>query len=167
MTKRSIKWDDKDERNKYQKLMRSKHPDKYKGYKRKYYERNKQKILETAKRYYMETIKKNYKLKRDAVKRTVFEYYSKCVIRCACCGETDERFLTIDHIHGKKKHGHNKNSTGMTLWRWLIRNNFPSGFQILCMNCNWAKGQYGECPHKETEKTKLLDDEIIMLKKLQ
>ncbi len=32
--------------------------------------------------------------------------------------------------------------------QWLITNNFPKGFQILCWNCNYAKGVFGECPHK-------------------
>lgn len=27
------------------------------------------------------------------------------------------------------------------------KNKYPEGFQILCMNCNWGKGIYGECPH--------------------
>jgi hypothetical protein len=26
-------------------------------------------------------------------------------------------------------------------------NEFPDGFQVLCHNCNLAKGYYGECPH--------------------
>ena len=31
---------------------------------------------------------------------------------------------------------------------WLEKNNFPSGFQILCWNCNFAKGSLGKCPHE-------------------
>ena len=30
-----------------------------------------------------------------------------------------------------------------------IKNNFPKGFQILCHNCNIAKGHYGKCPHEK------------------
>jgi hypothetical protein len=32
---------------------------------------------------------------------------------------------------------------------WLVQHNFPTGFQILCMNCNFAKGKLGTCPHQE------------------
>lgn len=31
---------------------------------------------------------------------------------------------------------------------WLRRNNYPNGFQVLCHNCNMAKGFYGKCPHQ-------------------
>ena len=30
----------------------------------------------------------------------------------------------------------------------LKNNNFPKGFQILCWNCNFAKGVLGKCSHK-------------------
>jgi hypothetical protein len=33
----------------------------------------------------------------------------------------------------------------------VIQNNFPEGFQILCHNCNFAKGfprNNGKCPHE-------------------
>ena len=33
--------------------------------------------------------------------------------------------------------------------RWITKNNSPKGFQILCHNCNMAKGFYGKCPHQK------------------
>jgi len=35
------------------------------------------------------------------------------------------------------------------MYVWLKRNYFPTGFQLLCHNCNLAKGFYGKCPHDE------------------
>ena len=35
------------------------------------------------------------------------------------------------------------------LLKWIIKNNFPKGFQILCHNCNSAKAVYGKCPHEK------------------
>jgi len=33
-------------------------------------------------------------------------------------------------------------------YRWLVENDFPEGFQILCHNCNFAKSHNpGGCPH--------------------
>jgi hypothetical protein len=32
--------------------------------------------------------------------------------------------------------------------KWIIDNNYPPDFQILCYNCNCAKGVYGYCPHQ-------------------
>lgn len=58
-------------------------------------------------------------------------------------------FLTIDHIDGNgAEHRRTLKRGGITFYRWLINNGFPSGFQTLCYNCNCAKGQYGTCPHQ-------------------
>ena len=74
---------------------------------------------------------------------------------CACCGEEDIRFLTVDHInndgaaHRKSLTGTNK-AAGHNIYRWLRQNNYPPGFQILCMNCNAGRHwNGGECPHKD------------------
>jgi len=49
---------------------------------------------------------------------------------------------------GKKwKHGMDMSSD--VLYSWLKKNNFPKGFQVLCMNCNFAKGKLGKCPHQK------------------
>lgn len=32
---------------------------------------------------------------------------------------------------------------------WQRKNNYPKGFQVLCHNCNLAKGFYGKCPHQK------------------
>lgn len=70
--------------------------------------------------------------------------------KCACCGENEEAFLSIDHVNGGGT-AHRKEirvSSGKTFYRWLINNNFPDGFQTLCMNCNVAKWKLGVCPHQ-------------------
>ena len=71
--------------------------------------------------------------------------YSNNKVECNCCGESTLEFMSIDHINGGGyKH---KKSIGGDMYGWLIRNNFPKGFQVLCHNCNLAKGFYGACPH--------------------
>lgn len=87
-------------------------------------------------------------------KEVVFEHYGNA---CACCGEDEQEFLTIDHIHnnGSKHRKENDTGKGFNLYRWLINNNYPSGFQLLCWNCNCAKQfNKGVCPHKTKRKTK-------------
>jgi hypothetical protein len=72
-------------------------------------------------------------------------HYSNNDPKCACCGERHYEFLAIDHIYGGGcRH---KKEIKCCLPLWLIKNNFPKGFQILCHNCNMAKGFYGKCPH--------------------
>lgn len=67
--------------------------------------------------------------------------------RCRCCGEEEIQFLTVDHISGYDKTS-GQPRAGSRLYRWLRLNGFPGGFQILCWNCNAAKGMYGTCPHQ-------------------
>ena len=73
--------------------------------------------------------------------------------KCACCEEAEIGFLTIDHINGISNREHRKEigNGGSNLYSWLKKNNFPNGFQVLCYNCNCAKGHYGQCPHKENK----------------
>lgn len=77
------------------------------------------------------------------------EYYGK---ECRCCGIRILQFLTIDHKEGKgniqRKKLFGYNISGVPMYRWLIKNNFPNEYQVLCMNCNWAT-RYGTiCPHQ-------------------
>ena len=70
---------------------------------------------------------------------------------CSCCGENNPKFLSIDHVDGggNTHRKQLKTNGGSGLYQWLIKNNFPDGFQTLCFNCNMAKGFYGVCPHME------------------
>lgn len=81
------------------------------------------------------------------LKLKVFLRYSP-ELKCACCGESKFEFLTLDHIEGRKAWGHGRELRSNRLYLWIVRNNYPKGFQVLCYNCNCAKGLYGECPHK-------------------
>ena len=69
--------------------------------------------------------------------------------RCACCGETEGAFLTIDHIEGGgRQHIRQIGGGGIKLYRWLRNHKFPKGYRVLCMNCNWGRYRNGgECPH--------------------
>jgi hypothetical protein len=67
--------------------------------------------------------------------------------KCICCRESILEFLAIDHIDGGGN-DHRK-SIRTNIYLWLKKNNYPDGFQILCHNCNMAKGFYGICPHMQ------------------
>jgi hypothetical protein len=89
------------------------------------------------------------------LKRQVMDAYGGV---CACCGETELVFLTIDHIddngaeHRRKMAGETGleySQAGARTYRWLRNNNYPDGFQVLCANCNCGKQwNRGICPHQ-------------------
>jgi len=86
--------------------------------------------------------------RRRENKKTVFEKYSDGSPKCICCGYDNIDCLDIDHIEGRRKMKHDSTMEGHKLYRYLIRNKFPRGFQLLCHKCNKAKSHFGKCPHK-------------------
>lgn len=80
---------------------------------------------------------------RRKVREKVFYHYGRS---CICCGEDRFEFLTIDHVDGGGSQ--HRQQIKNDLYRWLIKNNYPEGFQTLCYNCNCAKKDRVLCPHK-------------------
>jgi hypothetical protein len=61
--------------------------------------------------------------------------------RCVRCKEDDMWALTIDHIHGGGR-AHMKSLGiigGPKFYRWLVDHDYPSGYQVLCWNCQQIK----------------------------
>lgn len=87
------------------------------------------------------------KVRRDENRAIVLTHYGG---KCVECNESKPTCLAIDHIEGggnthRKKIG----KYGSGFFKWLIDNDFPEGFQILCHNCNMDKYlNAGICPHK-------------------
>jgi hypothetical protein len=76
--------------------------------------------------------------------------------KCACCGETEPMFLTIDHKNndGAKHRKKIGSLGGARFYKWLRDHNYPSGFQVLCMNCNQGRHRNGGvCPHNNESVT--------------
>ena len=83
---------------------------------------------------------------RATKKEKVLDAYGKS---CACCGEAQVLFLTIDHVNNDGAAHRSKIGNGSSnLYTWLIKNGFPERFQVLCSNCNLGKHlNGGVCPH--------------------
>ena len=80
----------------------------------------------------------------------VLEYYGGTPPTCACCGESHIEFLSIDHINGGgHQHRLSLGSSGRAIYNYLIKENFPLGYRVLCTNCNASLGRYGYCPHQK------------------
>ena len=113
-------------------------------YQREYREKN----LERFRRY----SKEQHARRREDVLRG----YGGDHPHCVCCGTDVKEFLAVDHINGGGKL-HLKdicngkpNNYGNRYYVWLVKNNFPPGFQLLCHNCNFFKSAHKskECPCK-------------------
>lgn len=100
-------------------------------------ENNKEKV-----RKWNKVFSKKY---RDKNRELVFNHYGR---QCACCGEKEIKFLSIDHIDGNGEKHRKKIHRNINIW--LVKNNYPKGFQTLCFNCNWGRYRNnGVCPHKD------------------
>lgn len=115
---------------------------------RRWYLENQERIAEFNRQHKSEI--KDYNRRRNQeIKRQVFEAYGGCF--CVCCKEANFAFLTIDHIEGKgniQRQQLGDQGRGMNFYRWLIKNDFPEGYQVLCFNCNCGRSVNGGiCPH--------------------
>ena len=86
--------------------------------------------------------------RRRRLRLRLFEVYGPI---CACCGETEKRFLTLDH---KLSDGNvaREQSKDHKIMRKAITEADPKKYQVLCFNCNCVRSQYnGVCPHQVSD----------------
>ena len=123
---------------------RKKNPKYFLRYSNEYYHKNKARLRE----------KRNEDLKKKSRKyrQEFLDAYGRV---CTCCGETNEEFLTAEHLPNRwgreLKAMHEKGkATGTYVYRLLKKLNWPKrGITVLCINCNYSRGMYGYCPHNK------------------
>lgn len=95
----------------------------------------------------------NNRKKRSEYRELTINHYGGNPPKCNCCGEKERKFLTLDHINGGgRQHRKEMNNKSGGVHGQLVKGNFPEGYQVLCMNCNWGKFiNNGLCPHKSHE----------------
>jgi hypothetical protein len=89
------------------------------------------------------------KRKRDAVneknallKEAVVNVYTNGEGTCRWCGQGDMDVLCLDHVNDDGARFRQKdrtNHSGSLLYKWIIRNDYPPIFQVLCASCNMKK----------------------------
>jgi len=70
---------------------------------------------------------------------------------CACCGESELMFLTLDHVHRNGAEHRNllRTGGGYAVWRDLRKKGWPKdGYAILCWNCHMVTCWSRPCPHQ-------------------
>ncbi len=121
----------------YQGKYRAEHLEIARAYRKQYYEAHKE-----DKQWRQEALAKARQSYRE-LRLTVLTHYGHGKCACVRCGFMDIRGLTIDHINddgAKHRKTREANNPGK-LCRWLRNNNFPEGYQTLCMNCQSIKRQ--------------------------
>ncbi len=137
-----------------------------------YREKNKEIIKNKSKLYHLKNkerqnkrVKLNYQKNKEKIKLNdindrmkVYNHYSNYNIKCNCCGEKHIDFLSIDHIDNNGYEQRKKGISSKRLIKWIIKNNYPSGFQISCMNCNHGRSRNPEriCVHQKELSEKIL-----------
>lgn len=80
----------------------------------------------------------NQRLARLKLKEEVLTHYGGGKCACIKCGQADLACLSIDHIEGGGTREKNEKGIG-SYYLWLKKNNYPEGYQTLCMNCQFVK----------------------------
>ena len=120
---------------------------RYREYQRRY-QRDYMLMLYHSDPKHREAVKKRARDTARQNKLIVLDVYGNS--RCVCCGEKEVAFLTIDHINNDGRQHRQQVGAGSRLYRWLIANNFPDGYQVLCFNCNCGRQVNGGiCPHEQ------------------
>jgi hypothetical protein len=137
------------------------------SYGRKYYNKNRQKLIAYKKKWrssisakkkakeYRKRYRESNKIKirayslsyQNKIKKEVMDVYGG---KCRCCNEDKLEFLTLDHTNNDgRKQRKELGIYGIAFYYWVRKQNFPSYLQVLCYNCNCAKGHKGYCPHEK------------------
>lgn len=96
---------------------------------------------------YLKRMRESKAVKHAALKSLVITAYGG---KCERCPESDIDVLNIDHTDGngamhrkslnqnvEMKNNWTRPSGTAKVYRFLRDNNFPSGFRVLCFNCNY------------------------------
>lgn len=111
-------------------------------YHRSYYAANREKIIGRVKKW----VDDNPVLRRKNALSYYYRLQDAAIhayggYQCNWCGIEEPLVLCIDHIanNGSEHRKELGTTGGAKLYKWLQANDYPDGFQVLCMNCNHAK----------------------------
>lgn len=127
------------------KAWRAANPDKVREQLRRYRDSHREQIKAANERSRARLGPEYWREKNQANKRELIAAYGG---KCACCGETEIAFLTIDHINGGGRQ--ERLSLGNSGVLKKIRDaGFPNDlYRCLCMNCQFGFMHGRICPHQ-------------------
>lgn len=127
------------------------HQPQIKAYAHQYYEGNKERFRQRYnehKEYNQKRLREYGRQNRERIlkakqqlKAEVLTHYGNGKCACVMCGYSDLRALSIDHANNNG-YAHRKafaRHHGDGLYSYLKKENYPLGYQTLCMNCQFIK----------------------------
>jgi len=117
-----------------------KNAEQRRAYRRQWYRDHREKEL-TYDRKFRKLHPDRLKIYGLRLKKEVLAHYSGTLEPiCVRCGFTDIRALSLDHVDGHAKNDYIKRGrVGVGFYAILKKENYPAGYQTLCMNCQWLK----------------------------
>jgi hypothetical protein len=106
------------------------HKERRNAYSRKYYRDH----PENREKYNARSRQRTIRVRLEVLAH----YGGKCVV----CGNGNPNHLTIDHINDDGAEHRKRPGGAGLIYKWLKKNNYPDGFQILCWNHNEEKQHY-------------------------
>ena len=122
---------------------RCRHQERVGAYNKAYLERNREmmnvrrrmsRMQNGGVRIILNSRTRNYRAEQ---RYRVLDYYSNGKLCCALCDEARLPCLSIDHIEGNGN-AHRRSigvKSGSSFYSWIEKNGFPTGFRVLCANC--------------------------------
>ena len=139
----------------------------FKIYQKAYYQKNRARILERNHKHYLQNrvaclqrCKVYYEKtgKFSGRRKEILEHYrNKMKLeflhayggKCACCGETESDFLTLEHTRHDGKDHRERIGSGIAIYADLKKQGWPKdGYTIYCWNCQLATRFGKVCPHE-------------------
>lgn len=131
---------------------RKANPESRKEICRRWAKKNPEKLKAKAKRKYWSDPEKHRALASKNRRKLWLECLTAYGGRCACCAESQEVFLTIEHKNRDgKAHRAAVGHSRPQIIRDLRKRGWPDDCEILCFNCNRASWELGTCPHRQKE----------------
>jgi hypothetical protein len=117
--------------------------------------------------------KNRLKLKRAELRKKILSHYGGSPPHCQCRGcyysdhDCPPEFLTIDHINNNGNKERKLFNGQISFYNWIVKNNYPEGYRILCWNCNYAISRNGYCPHNSQPAIENISQEVFTYKKIE
>lgn len=125
----------REEHSEYYKRWREAHPDRARQHARKWREEHPDRSERSTRKWqegnpdYFAGYHRKQKIK-------ALTHYGNGKCACVRCGFDDIRALSIDHINDD---GNIQRKVVKNIYVWLRKNDYPEGYQTLCMNCQFIK----------------------------